>query len=108
MTLVVGDANLLASGFVRRKEDTAPVLFLDAWRAGRFTLVVSQHLLIEVRRTLHRPYLQRFLSPAIADGFVTLLATDAVIVPITASVRGVATHPEDDLVLATALMPTSW
>lgn len=32
-----------------------------------------------------------------------LLNTDAVSIPIIAEVHGVATHPEDDLILATAV-----
>ena len=34
---------------------------------------------------------------------MTLLRTQAVITAITASVQGVATHPEDDVILATAV-----
>lgn len=57
MTLVVGDTNLLASGLVRRKPDTALVLFLDAWRQGRFTLVISGHILTEPTQNAHPPVL---------------------------------------------------
>lgn len=36
------------------------------------------------------------------EAAVTLLLTEATLVEVTVSVDGVATHPEDDLVLATA------
>jgi putative PIN family toxin of toxin-antitoxin system len=103
MTLVTADTNLLASGVARRNPATAPAQFLDAWRDGRFDLVLSEHILGELARTLSLPYFRRYVSPTDADAFVALLRTDAVVVPLTVAVEGVATHPEDDLVLATSL-----
>ena len=57
----------------------------------------------EVSRTHQKPYFRARLSDADIDDFANLLRNQATIVPITALVRGVATHPEDDLILATAV-----
>ena len=100
---VTADANLLASGALRRHANAAAVRFLDTWRAQQFTLILSDHLLAEVERTLTKPYFVQRLSETDRTDFLGLLRTDAVITPLTAVVVGVATQPADDLVLATAL-----
>lgn len=103
MKLVTADTNVLASGVARRNPDAAPALFLDAWRGRRFDLLLSEHILAELARTLALPYFRRHVTPADAAAFIVLLRADALISPLTVAVRGVATHPEDDLVLATVL-----
>jgi putative PIN family toxin of toxin-antitoxin system len=59
----------------------------------------------EVTRTLHRPRIQRKYQISSAD--VTrvreLLEQETIVSPISTQVQGVATHPEDDLILATAV-----
>jgi len=100
---VTADANLLTSGAVRRHPDAAPVRFLDGWRAGRFTLILSDHLLTEVERALAKPYFLQRLSEADRREFPRVLWTEAVITPLTVTVTGVATQSADDLVLATAI-----
>ena len=97
------DANLLASGAVRLRVDAAPVRLIDSWRAGRFTLVLSDPLLAEVDRTLTKPYFTQRLPATERQAFLDLLRRRAVLTPLTVSVTGIATHPEDDMVLATAL-----
>jgi predicted nucleic acid-binding protein len=57
----------------------------------------------EVERTLDKPYFRARLTPAQIAAAVALLRRQAAITAIAAQVSGVATHPEDDLVLATAL-----
>jgi putative PIN family toxin of toxin-antitoxin system len=105
MTLprVTVDANLLASGALRMRPDAAPVRLLDAWYRNLYALVLSEYLLVEVERTLTKPDFVRRLSQGAREEFLLQLRTRGEIVPITADVRGVATHPEDDLILATAL-----
>ena len=60
-------------------------------------------MLAEVERTLARPYFARALSPERARRYLELLRREAAVIPITRTVSGVATHPEDDVVQATAL-----
>jgi predicted nucleic acid-binding protein len=64
---------------------------------------VSGHILDELRRTLATPYFSRTLSAQDQAEALELLATDAILIPLTIQVVGVATHPEGDLILATAV-----
>jgi uncharacterized protein len=102
VTSAVFDANVLASGFLRVTL-AAPALLIDAWRAGRFTLIVSEPLLVETERTLYKPYFADRLSIRQRNGIIALLRTGAVMTQLSVTVSGVATHPEDDLVLSSAV-----
>lgn len=100
---VTADANTLVSGAVRIRPDAAPVRFRDAWHSGRFEFVLSEHLLNEVATALTKPYFAARLGPRERETFLLLLRTQAIITPLSVNVAGVASHPEDDLVLATAV-----
>lgn len=99
--IVVLDTNVLASGTVTA--NTAPGQILDYWRAGRFKLAVSEHIIDELKQTFNKPYFQKHVSTAHITNIIDLLQNETFVVSITAKVQGVATHPEDDLVLATAV-----
>lgn len=101
MISAVLDTNILASGTITAA--TAPGQILDAWRDGQFELVVSVHIIDELERTLQKPYFQTHLKPSYTAAFFDLLQNEATIILITAHVQNVATHPEDDLTLATAV-----
>jgi uncharacterized protein len=104
MIRAVLDANVLASGFAgSRLPASTPGALLRRWRAGAFELIVSAQLRTEVRDTLRDPYFRRRLSPAQISRAAALLRYQATETPITCTVRGVATHPEDDRVLAAAV-----
>ncbi|MBI2761189.1 MAG: putative toxin-antitoxin system toxin component, PIN family [Chloroflexi bacterium] len=66
-------------------------------------LILSDHILGEVEQTLTKPYFARRLTVAESHAAVAHLRRFATITPISVEIRGVATHPEDDLVLATAV-----
>jgi putative PIN family toxin of toxin-antitoxin system len=74
-----------------------------AWERRDFDVVISEHIYQELRRALDNPYFRRRLSPDQATDLLTLVRTRATFVAISASVEGVASHPEDDIVLSTAL-----
>jgi uncharacterized protein len=101
--LVTADANLLASGALRSRLNAAPVQFIDSWAASQFTLILSDHLLDELDRTFNNPYFLQRLGQDDREDFRRLLRRRAIIIPLTMNVAGVATHTEDDLILATAL-----
>ena len=103
MIRAVLDTNVLASGLVRSNPQAAPVQLLDAWRDQRFELIYSDEILSELERTLQSPYFARRLSNERIEHDLLLLADEATFAQPTASVSGVATHAEDDLILATAL-----
>src|SRR6476469_5105870 len=78
----------------------APVIRL--WRVSRYELVVSEHIIEGVRRTLSKPYFSRYLTPQDRAAAVEQFRRDATVIEITVPVVGVATQPGDDLILATA------
>jgi predicted nucleic acid-binding protein len=93
---------VLASGFTSRAGSSG--WLLDRWRNGALPLVVSEHLLSELDRTLREDrYFRARLTPAQVDGYLALLRADATLTDLSVLVENVATQPKDDLVLSTAL-----
>jgi len=101
VTRVVLDANVLAPAFANPAAAAGGLI--ARWREGAFELVVSAPILTGLRRTFQDPYYARRVTPEQVGTAVALLRAKARVVPLTVSVAGVATHPEDDLVLATVL-----
>jgi putative PIN family toxin of toxin-antitoxin system len=102
--VAVLDTNVLASAVAGiAREESTPGELLRRWRAKEFTLIVSEPIQTELVRTLTNPYFRNRLSTADIEVALARLRTDARIQPVTVHVAGVATHPEDDLILATAL-----
>lgn len=108
MIRVTLDTNVLVSGFVGRYSNTStPGALIRAWRRGLFQLAVSEVLLEEFQYTLEQPYFrQRMTDTEITDA-QALLRAEALVVERTVTVEGVATHPEDDRILATAVSAQS-
>ncbi len=108
MIRAVLDTNVLVSGLAGLELDTSPPgIILARWLAGRgagpFELVVSPHILAELERTLTKPYYRtrRLLAQIeAAERFVNDVATA---IEPGFVVSGIAPHPEDDLILATAV-----
>lgn len=80
---------------------------LRRWQAGDFELIVSRPILDELRRTLANAYFARSLTADQRQRAIDVLERRALLVSITVEVHGVATHPEDDLILATAVSATA-
>jgi putative PIN family toxin of toxin-antitoxin system len=74
-------------------------------RARHFTLITSNAIATEALRVLTYPRIQRKyqITQADIDRLRRFLHRRAVFTPLTRQVHGVATHPEDDPILATAL-----
>jgi putative PIN family toxin of toxin-antitoxin system len=96
------DTNVLVSGIVASPQ-TVNGQVIQAWRENKFSLVLSEAILTELSRTLSQPYFSARLTAAQIEAAVNLFHSEATIVPLLVTVAGVATHPEDDLILATAL-----
>jgi putative PIN family toxin of toxin-antitoxin system len=104
MIRAVLDTNVLASGALGLTGGvTPPALLLHQWRAGRFKLIISAYIEEELRRTLAQPYFTHRIRSEDRELFLILLTKVAEQVAIRRRVTGVATHPEDDPILATAL-----
>jgi uncharacterized protein len=78
---------------------------LDAARAGQFDLITSAPIVAEAVRNLAHPRIRGkyYLTEADIARVATYLQHHTGFTSITRDVRGVATHPEDDLILATAV-----
>ncbi len=104
MIVAVFDTNVLASGLIgETRPESTPGELLRRWRVKHFTLVVSEPILTELARTLTNPYFSQRFSPAELTATVARVAVEARVQALTVHVAGVATHPEDDAILATAL-----
>jgi putative PIN family toxin of toxin-antitoxin system len=97
------DANIFISTMIA--PGSVPTRILRAAYALVFLYLTSVALANEVRRALSRDRIRRnyHLDTTEVARLYGFLTSDHVLVPITAEVRGVATHPEDDLILATAV-----
>lgn len=103
MIAAVLDTNTIVSGTLEPRG--IPNRILQAARSGNFTLVTSSVIIEEVVRTLRRPRITRKYDIQETDvrHVHDLLTYGAALTVITATLHGVASHPEDDLILATAL-----
>lgn len=101
MRRAVLDANVLAPAFANPSATAGGLIAL--WQAGGFELVVSEHVIAELRHTYADPYYASRVTSQQVEAAVDLLRTEAIVTPLIILVSGVATHPEDDLVLATGL-----
>ncbi len=100
--IVVLDANVLAPMALAPPTGVLSEI-LAAWRLGLFAVAISGHIVAEVQRTLANPYFSSRLDPLDVQDYLAFVQSHARRVSIIATVSGVATHPEDDLVLATAV-----
>ena len=67
------------------------------------TVLSSDHVLDEVERALATRYFAKRLDAADRTAYVALLRRETLVITPHTKVRGVASHPEDDAVLAAAL-----
>ncbi len=104
MIRVLLDANIIVSGLLRfRSGSTPPARILRAWFAENYQLLTSEHILDEVTRTISKPWFQERMDPEIQSTLLHGLRHEAEIVTLIAQVENIASHPEDDLVLAAAV-----
>ena len=104
MIRVVADTNVLASGFSGYGTPESPtVVLVDAWRFKRIQLVASTPILDELKRTLEKPYFAQRLTTVEIARALYLVRNQSNFVHELEDVRGVATTPADDLILATAV-----
>ena len=64
---------------------------------------MSEHILGELEESWNDPYWRARISVAEGAEAIALLRTLAIVIPVTGEVSGVATHPEDDLILSAAV-----
>jgi len=97
MKRVVLDTNVLVSAMLGGQ--VAPVL--EQWRAGRFTVIVTDAIVREYLAVLHRP---KFGLPAeIVDDIAAYIFRNAEFVTPLESLRVIAADPADDRFLEAAV-----
>ena len=101
---IVCDTNILVRAAVRPQGPARAVL--DAAIADPHVLVTSGPLLAEVRRALGYERLQRLarMTAAEIDAYVEALEGVADLVPLPSAVPAVCRDPDDDAILATAVL----
>lgn len=94
------DANVLVSGLLSR--EGAPALLIGRWLAGSYELVVSEHLLEELERTLAYPKIEDRVPREDARRFLSLLRDTAHMAADPAERPRRSADPGDDYLLALA------
>jgi putative PIN family toxin of toxin-antitoxin system len=98
------DTNVLASGLAGEGVPASiPGAVLRHWRAGDFDLITAPSILAELSRTLTKSYFRSRRSDAQIEAAIQLIVAEGSFVVPTVEVFDIASHPEDDLVLAAAV-----
>ena len=97
MTRVVIDPGVLVSALISPR--AAPAALLNAWRDGRFELVVSAKLLDELRDVLGRPKFRRHVTEERAAAYVDHLDAVPLVQPDPPTPVGATPDPDDNYLL---------
>jgi uncharacterized protein len=104
MLRVVLDTNVFVSSMLVKAGNPAQVL--DAWRAGRYELVISSSIVAEIRAVLAYPRIRRkyAVDDDDAEQLVALLEHDALFVSGNAEVsNAIPADTKDEKILACAI-----
>lgn len=101
MIRAVLDANVLAAGFPAIRGPLSDTIRM--WRLRSFTLIYSEHLLQELIGVWNKPYWLERLDDAFRESSLEMIESNGVLVEPMPGVSNVATHWQDDIVIATAL-----
>lgn len=104
MKRLVLDTNVVVSGIAGiHRAESAPGELLRRWSRQGFVWCVSQVIFTEVQRTLETPYFVSRIPLEERLAAAKTLRTRTEWIELTATVTGVASHAEDDKILATAI-----
>ena len=99
---IVLDTNVLVSGLI--SQGSPPGDLIEAWRSGRFTLVISTAQLIEFRRVLGYERLQKYINQAQAQTLVETIVAVADILDEELPVVEFSPDPDDNVIIASAIV----
>lgn len=105
MVRAVLDVNVIVSAIINSYGN--PRRCWRAWQDGRFALIASAHIILETTTKLRLPRIARRYGVSEADAFLVeaALSNRATLVELAAGdIVPVTGDPEDDAVLATALL----
>ncbi len=94
------DTNILVSGFTISQGSVAFVM--NAWLNDEVDMITSAPLIDELARTFEKSYFSTRLTEKQRQSLIALVRDRTTIVPVIPPLPTVATHPEDNFVLATA------
>ena len=104
MMRVVLDTNVIVSGVVGiRRRESVPGQILRLLHAKRIEVITSDVLLAEIERTLSLDYFAQRTERWDRAKTLDTFREEGIKTTVTVNVEGVASHPEDDLILARAL-----
>jgi putative PIN family toxin of toxin-antitoxin system len=104
MRRAVLDTDVIVSGAL--VPEGHPGQILQAWRDGRFLLILSEDIIEEVKEVLNRPRIRdkyRHLTPATIGRLINLLRRHSVLVPGKLNLAVVTRDPDDDKVIIAAI-----
>jgi len=103
MIRAVLDVNVLISALI--SPSGVPAQILDAWRAERSLVLISEPIVAELQQVVAQPQLRnRYgLTSSRVERLVRGLRQFALMTPGELDVRGVARDPDDDKLLACAV-----
>ena len=101
MIRIVLDANIIVSGFPAESGPLAQIIRL--WAEEQFVVMASQHIINEVETAWQKPYWQRRLPKHRIERALYTLQRRSKRVQIGDTAPKVASHRQDDLVIATAV-----
>lgn len=102
MISAVIDPSVLVSAFIGNAA-AGPGQVLTAWKAKRFSLVVSPLVLAELGDVLSRVKFEQWTSGGLGDDYIALLATEGESQPDPGIAPNVVRDPKDDYLVALAL-----
>lgn len=102
MPRAVIDTNVFVSGIIG---SSYPTQITQAWRKGKFILVISIPIIEEISEVLRRPEIKKFirLTPGKIKAIIKALKTRAYIAPTEIKVDVIEADPADNKFLACAL-----
>ena len=104
MLKVVLDTNVFVSSLLVKTG--LPAQVLDTWRERSYLLIISPAIIAEIRATLSYSRIRRkyAITDEDVEQLVTLLESDALLVPGEANVTGsIPKDPADEMILACAI-----
>ena len=102
MIRAVVDTNVYVTALLSRTG--SPARIIRALGEGLFDAIVCPRLLDELRGVLGRPKIAERVDTAVADDFVAWLERIAITVPDPGTVLAISPDPEDDYLIALALI----